>query len=61
MPSAFERYAKYYDLLYGDKDYEAECDLVEDLLRKNSRGKVEDTQYHWREEDTRSPHLTFPQ
>ena len=40
MPTAFERYAKYYDLLYNDKDYEAECDLVEDLLRKNSRGKV---------------------
>jgi SAM-dependent methyltransferase len=40
MLSAFERYAKYYDLLYGDKDYEAECDLIQDLLRKNSRGKV---------------------
>jgi len=40
MSIAFGRYAKYYDLLYGDKDYEAECDLVEDLLRKNSRGKV---------------------
>jgi SAM-dependent methyltransferase len=41
MPSTFERYAKYYDLLYKDKDYEAECDLVQDLLRKNSRGKVD--------------------
>ena len=40
MPTAFERYAKYYDLLYNDKDYEAECDLVQDLLRKNSRGKM---------------------
>ena len=40
MPTAFERYAKYYDLLYNDKDYEAECDLVQDLLQKNSRGKV---------------------
>ena len=40
MSIAFERYAKYYDLLYNDKDYEAECNLVHDLLRKNSRGKV---------------------
>jgi SAM-dependent methyltransferase len=40
MSSAFEGYAKYYDLLYHDKDYEAECDLVQDLLQNNSRGKV---------------------
>jgi SAM-dependent methyltransferase len=40
MPTAFERYASYYDLLYSDKDYEAECDLVQHLHQKNSRGKV---------------------
>lgn len=40
MSSAFERYAKYYDLLYLDKDYEAECDLVQGLLRKHSHRDV---------------------
>ncbi len=25
------RYADAYDSLYGDKDYEAECDLIEQL------------------------------
>lgn len=40
MSAAFERYASYYDLLYQDKDYEAECDLVEDLLRRYAHGRV---------------------
>src|SRR5262245_26344683 len=27
-------FARYYDLLYSDKDYEAECDLIETLFRE---------------------------
>jgi SAM-dependent methyltransferase len=30
----FNEYARFYDLLYQDKDYPAECDLLEDLLRR---------------------------
>jgi len=26
-------YAKYYDLLYSDKDYEKECDFIEDIFK----------------------------
>ncbi|MFC1937648.1 class I SAM-dependent DNA methyltransferase [Chloroflexota bacterium] len=33
---SFERYAKYYDLIYGDKDYEKECDFVEVIFAKFS-------------------------
>ncbi len=32
----FAAYGKYYDLLYGDKDYEAECDIIEGLFRRYS-------------------------
>jgi len=31
-----ERYAKYYDLLYNDKDYEKECGFVEEIFQKYS-------------------------
>lgn len=31
--TSFGQYAQYYDLLYGDKDYRAEADYVERLLR----------------------------
>lgn len=33
---AFERYAEYYDLIYQDKDYEKECDFVEEIFHKFS-------------------------
>ena len=33
---AFNRYAEYYDLIYHDKDYEKECDFIEEILRKFS-------------------------
>jgi SAM-dependent methyltransferase len=33
-------YADQYDLLYGDKDYEAECDLIENVFRKYGNGKI---------------------
>jgi len=29
----FERYAEYYDLLYQDKNYEEECDFLEEIFR----------------------------
>jgi SAM-dependent methyltransferase len=35
-----QRYADHYDLLYHDKDYEAECDLIESAFRKHSQGPV---------------------
>ncbi len=40
MSSVFEAYAKYYDLLYQDKDYETECDLVHGLIRQYTRGNA---------------------
>ena len=33
-------YAKSYDELYADKDYEAECDLIERVLRTYGEGKI---------------------
>ena len=32
----FDAYSYYYDLLYADKDYEAEVDYIEFLLKKNN-------------------------
>ncbi len=32
----FEKYAEYYDLLYQDKDYEKECDFLEEIFQKFS-------------------------
>ena len=36
MQKNFDAYGKYYDLLYSDKDYEAEAKYVLDLLRKEN-------------------------
>jgi len=33
---AFEKYAEYYDLIYEDKDYEKECDFIEEIFAKFS-------------------------
>lgn len=33
-------YADQYDLLYHEKDYEAECDLLEEMFRRHGDGKV---------------------
>ena len=33
-------YADQYDLLYTDKDYEAECDLIEDVFRKYGNREI---------------------
>src|SRR3990172_1554551 len=35
---AFGGYARYYDLLYHDKDYRAETEFVEQLIRKHAPG-----------------------
>ena len=29
---SFKNYAKYYDFLYQDKDYDRECDFVEEIF-----------------------------
>jgi SAM-dependent methyltransferase len=34
-------YADQYDLLYHDKDYEAECDLLQEVFRRYANGPVE--------------------
>jgi len=34
LPEVFDRYAHYYDLIYSDKDYEKECDFLEQVFRK---------------------------
>jgi len=36
-----ETYANQYDLLYADKDYEAECNLLEEAFQRYGQGKVE--------------------
>ena len=33
------QYASLYDALYSDKDYEAECDLIEEVVRRYGGGK----------------------
>jgi SAM-dependent methyltransferase len=35
------QYADQYDLLYHDKDYEAECDLLEEVFQRYAQGSVE--------------------
>ncbi|MHA1938039.1 MAG: class I SAM-dependent DNA methyltransferase [Candidatus Thorarchaeota archaeon] len=34
--SVFDKYASFYDSLYGDKEYVAECDFIESILKKFS-------------------------
>jgi predicted TPR repeat methyltransferase len=36
----FKDYAKYYDLLYQEKNYEEECDFIEQVFRGFSKLKV---------------------
>jgi len=33
--------ADFYDLVYSDKDYEAECDLLEEIFRRYGAGPVQ--------------------
>jgi SAM-dependent methyltransferase len=39
MNHCFDRYAKYYDILYSDKNYNRECDFIENALLKFSGKK----------------------
>jgi len=39
----FERYAEYYDLMYQDKDYEKECDFIEEIFQRFSPRPVKTT------------------
>lgn len=34
MREAFHSYGKYYDIIYADKDYEKECDFLEEIFRR---------------------------
>jgi SAM-dependent methyltransferase len=38
--TSFSRYADYYDFLYADKNYEAECLLLDAMSREHSRRRV---------------------
>lgn len=38
--TSFEDYAKYYDLLYQDKNYEKECDFIEEIFHRFSSTRV---------------------
>lgn len=42
MPQVFDRYARYYDLLYSDKNYEKECDFLECLFKQFLQKKPEE-------------------
>jgi SAM-dependent methyltransferase len=37
MKTIFRSYGKYYDVIYADKDYEKECDFLEEIFRKHSK------------------------
>lgn len=37
--TSFKDYAKYYDLIYKDKDYEKEVDFIENIFWKNKPKK----------------------
>ena len=40
-PDSFgTRYASFYDALYSEKDYEAECDLIEEIVRRYGDGTL---------------------
>lgn len=38
--TSFKDYAKYYDLIYKDKDYEKEVDFIENIFWKNKPKKI---------------------
>ena len=40
MSSTFGRYASFYDVLYADKDYEAECDFLQTVFGDLGQGPV---------------------
>jgi len=42
MVEAFKNYAEYYDLIYKDKNYERECDFVEEIFKKYSQKSIKE-------------------
>lgn len=41
MMEVFKDYGKYYDILYQDKDYEKECDFIEEIFKRYSQKPIE--------------------
>ena len=37
MKGIFQSYGKYYDIIYADKDYEKECNFLEEIFREYSK------------------------
>jgi len=37
MNKVFSSYGRYYDIIYADKDYEKECDFLEEIFQKYSK------------------------
>jgi predicted TPR repeat methyltransferase len=33
-------YAEHYDLFYAGKDYESECDILEEIFRRHGQNKI---------------------
>ncbi len=40
MQKVFGTYGEYYDILYSDKDYEQECDFLQEIFKKLATGPV---------------------
>ena len=40
MRKVFGTYGEYYDIFYGDKDYEQECDFIQEIFKKYSSSPV---------------------
>src|SRR3989344_49475 len=38
--ATFKKYAKYYDDLYQEKNYEAECDFLKKIFQRYSKKKI---------------------
>ncbi len=38
--SQYQKYADYYDILHGDKDYKGECDFLEEIFKKYSQRTI---------------------
>jgi 2-polyprenyl-3-methyl-5-hydroxy-6-metoxy-1,4-benzoquinol methylase len=39
LKGIFKSYAKYYDIIYADKDYGKECDFLEEIFKKYLKSK----------------------
>lgn len=39
LNSSFKNYSKYYDFIYQDKDYDRECNFIEEIFKTNKKPK----------------------